>query len=216
MAGTTVNPYRFGGQIGYRRDASDRLYIRERHLDTSKGRWISRDPIAIAAADLNFYWYVKNNPPNFIDPSGNMPPAYGQYCGPQTYVPPPPTGPYNKQLDKCCQQHDNCWGKHGCKFPGGWYYPSPACRKCNTALCNCTKGVSCGKDLGCQGIVNIVKLSVCPPPPPPPHKASCCLMNYGTKVSCSCVGTGDCTCHPDPNSPVVIQTCLYLNAGPCC
>lgn len=73
MAGTTINPYRFGGQLGYRRDGPNRLYIRERYLDTSRSRWLSRDPVPIAAADFNFYWYAKNNPLTFTDPSGNLP-----------------------------------------------------------------------------------------------------------------------------------------------
>jgi RHS repeat-associated protein len=73
MAGTTVNPYRFGGQIGYRTDPSGRSYIRQRHLDTTKGRWISRDPAPITPTDYNFYWYAKNNPVEFVDPFGNMP-----------------------------------------------------------------------------------------------------------------------------------------------
>lgn len=61
MAGTTINPYRFGGQLGYRRDGPNRLYIRERHLDTNRGRWLSRDPVPMAAADFNFYWYAKTS-----------------------------------------------------------------------------------------------------------------------------------------------------------
>jgi RHS repeat-associated protein len=78
MAGTTYNPYRFGGQIGYRRDSAGRQYVRARHLDTSKGRWVSRDPAAvslddsdsISPTDLNFYWFVRNSPTELVDPTG--------------------------------------------------------------------------------------------------------------------------------------------------
>jgi RHS repeat-associated protein len=73
MAGTTVNPYRFGGQVGYRRDTPSRQYVRARHLDTAKGRWISRDPIPIAATDFNPFCYAKNNPASLTDPSGLRP-----------------------------------------------------------------------------------------------------------------------------------------------
>ncbi|MBV9852082.1 MAG: hypothetical protein JO250_20645 [Armatimonadetes bacterium] len=85
MAGTTVNPYRFGGQAGYRRDGANREYVRARHLDAQKGRWASRDPIAhrlgqtrlvqqVAAASLrheaNAYQYVLNKPVGLSDPAG--------------------------------------------------------------------------------------------------------------------------------------------------
>jgi len=70
MAGTTINPYRFGGQLGYRRDGANRSYVRARHLDTSRGRWISRDPVSVAEADFNLYCYVRNDPVTDIDPSG--------------------------------------------------------------------------------------------------------------------------------------------------
>lgn len=72
MAGPTINPYRFGAGLGYRRDGVNRLYIRERHIDTSRGRWLSRDPIPPVAADFNFYWYAKNNPVMYDDPTGLM------------------------------------------------------------------------------------------------------------------------------------------------
>ena len=70
MAGTTVNPYRFGGHLGYRTDPSGRSYVRQRHLDTSKGRWTSRDPVPISPTDYNFYWYGRNNPITNVDPTG--------------------------------------------------------------------------------------------------------------------------------------------------
>jgi RHS repeat-associated protein len=73
MAGTTVNPYRFGGQAGYRRDGTNRNYVRARELDTQRGRWVSRDPIGFDSGDENLYRYVGNDAPNAVDPSGLVP-----------------------------------------------------------------------------------------------------------------------------------------------
>ena len=70
MAGTTVNPYRFGGQVGYRRDAPARQFVRARHLDTASGRWASRDPLNFGGGDTNLYRYSSDNPARFVDPSG--------------------------------------------------------------------------------------------------------------------------------------------------
>lgn len=81
MSGTTYNHYRFGGQLGYRTDCSNRLYIRKRHLNTSQGRWLSRDPLAFAVSDYNFYWYAKNNPVNSFDPSGLLSDPIGSVKG---------------------------------------------------------------------------------------------------------------------------------------
>ena len=70
MAGTTINPYRFGGQLGYRRDGANRNYVRARHLDTQRGRWTSSDPIGFAGGDNNLYRYAGNNSVTFSDSSG--------------------------------------------------------------------------------------------------------------------------------------------------
>ena len=72
MAGTTINPYRYGGQVGYRTDAPSRTYIRDRHLESTRGRWLSRDPLAsIATTELNFYWFANNRPTTLVDPTGD-------------------------------------------------------------------------------------------------------------------------------------------------
>ncbi len=60
VAGTTVNPMRFGGQVGYYRDVANRLYVRARHYRTDLGRWMSRDPIGLSGGDWNLYRYVGN------------------------------------------------------------------------------------------------------------------------------------------------------------
>lgn len=83
MSGTTINPYRFGGQVGYRQDAPGRQYVRARHLETAQGRWVSRDPLGFDG-DSNAYWYVGNNPATTVDPDGFAPQSPRPEC-----IPPP-------------------------------------------------------------------------------------------------------------------------------
>ncbi len=66
--GSMGNPYRFGSAYGYYRDAATRLYVRHRHLGTSWGTWLSRDPLDWAGAES--YVYGHNNPLEFVDPLG--------------------------------------------------------------------------------------------------------------------------------------------------
>jgi len=96
MAGTTINPYRFGGQLGYRKDSPDRLYIRKRHIDTSRGRWLSRDPFLSAfngintdSNSFNLYWYAKNRPTFAVDPSGLQDFPGGGFPSPISFPPNP-------------------------------------------------------------------------------------------------------------------------------
>ena len=70
VTGSSANPLRFGGEVGYYRDEDERLYVRARHLDVGAGRWLSRDPIGFESGDSNFYRYVGNQPVTDVDPSG--------------------------------------------------------------------------------------------------------------------------------------------------
>jgi RHS repeat-associated protein len=52
-------------------DGVTRLYhYRARAYDPETGRFLQEDPIGLLSGDANFYRYVKNNPVNFVDPSG--------------------------------------------------------------------------------------------------------------------------------------------------
>lgn len=64
------NPHRYGGQYGYWCDGADRFYVGARHYDSSKGRWLSNDPIGHAGGDWNLYRYVGNGPIMQVDASG--------------------------------------------------------------------------------------------------------------------------------------------------
>ena len=54
--GTTVNPFRYGGQYGYYTDVeTNDIYIRARSYNPSLGRWLSRDPIGYEGSEWNLY-----------------------------------------------------------------------------------------------------------------------------------------------------------------
>ena len=68
--GTTLTPFRFVGTAGCFRDSSTKTYVRARHLDTQKGRWLTQDPIGFDGGDVNVFRYVFNMPVYFVDPTG--------------------------------------------------------------------------------------------------------------------------------------------------
>ncbi|NOT47226.1 MAG: RHS repeat-associated core domain-containing protein [Acidobacteria bacterium] len=67
---TLATRYGFTGRE--RDDFTGQMYYRARFYDAKPGRFTSEDPIGFAGADYNLYNYVKNNPLNRKDPSGNI------------------------------------------------------------------------------------------------------------------------------------------------
>jgi RHS repeat-associated protein len=66
----TGDPFGFGGQWGYYRDAETGLELCTfRYYSAGAGRWLSRDPIEYAGG-VNLYGYVENGPLIYFDPSG--------------------------------------------------------------------------------------------------------------------------------------------------
>ncbi len=64
------NPYAFTGR---ELDPETGLYFyRARYYDPNVGKFISEDPIGIDGGDFNLYRYVRNNPLNFTDPTGEV------------------------------------------------------------------------------------------------------------------------------------------------
>lgn len=74
QTGTTENPYRFGGQVGYQyNEQTQDYYVRERVYEPKRGRWASKDklPDVLESSDgQNIYVYVQNRPASKIDPGG--------------------------------------------------------------------------------------------------------------------------------------------------
>jgi RHS repeat-associated protein len=87
--GTTVNPFRFVGQLGYYL-AADLLdyHLRARYFDPHSGRFLSRDAIDYSLFEVNKYEYASNNTSNKADPSGRF-----QAGPPFKPIAPPKPGP---------------------------------------------------------------------------------------------------------------------------
>jgi RHS repeat-associated protein len=79
-SGSTVNPFRFVGQLGYYYDSETvNTYVRARHYRPHLGIWMTMDPLGFPNlfasgvglwADPNLYRYVGNDSVFFVDPSG--------------------------------------------------------------------------------------------------------------------------------------------------
>ncbi len=58
------------GWIGEREEETELVYLNARYYDPEIGRFISPDPIAHLGQKLNRYTYSRNNPINYLDPTG--------------------------------------------------------------------------------------------------------------------------------------------------
>jgi RHS repeat-associated protein len=67
--GSTPNPYRYVGSLGYYQTGSSLMHLGARYYLPEAGRFMGRDPLRHLAG-LNMYWYAMGNPGNATDPSG--------------------------------------------------------------------------------------------------------------------------------------------------
>jgi RHS repeat-associated protein len=71
LTGTTVNPFRYIGLLGYYYDSDlGNHYVRARYYSPTRGAFLSIDPLAAAPNGMTAYAYALNSPTMFDDPSG--------------------------------------------------------------------------------------------------------------------------------------------------
>ena len=86
-SGTTTNPYRYVGRLGYYRNGTELLYLRARYYDSGLGRLLSAGAVDVVPGG---YPYAANGPSVSVDPTGG--PAKGKcknianYLGAATYM----------------------------------------------------------------------------------------------------------------------------------
>jgi len=158
-SGSTINPYRFGGQFAYHWEKDTLLFsLYRRYYEPRTARFMSRD---LARRVSHMYAYADNNPLTRVDPSGcdaiQIPqPAslwcgvgtcgvnfgYGNYCGPTSgfWGGSASVAPIDT-LDACCQNHDMCYANHGLNWTH--YFRCLRGKKkkakddCDKMLCDC-------------------------------------------------------------------------------
>jgi len=92
--GSTSNPYRYVGSLGYYQTGSSLMHLGARYYMPEIGRFIQRDPIH---SRDNWYAYVLNNPTNLEDPAGLV----DTEC-------PECLAAYNKCVSKATARFDKC------------------------------------------------------------------------------------------------------------
>ena len=141
------NPFRYVGKHGYYLDTQSALMLLGvRYYTSAQGRFLNSDPLRDG---LNWYAYVQNNPVDSVDPTGKLK-LHGNYCGPghgcRGTIPPCP--PWVDEVDKCCYEHDQCYGREKCDC---WYsFVKPGCARCDRDLCDCIKNANCKGNINCE------------------------------------------------------------------
>jgi RHS repeat-associated protein len=67
------NPFQYTGREN---DGTGLYYYRARYYSPELQRWISEDPIGFEGGDVNLYAYVKNDPADLVDPTGEKAKCY--------------------------------------------------------------------------------------------------------------------------------------------
>jgi RHS repeat-associated protein len=137
VVGTPRTPFQYTGREN---DGTDLYYYRTRYYRPGLARFIAEDsvpPHFRATNELNAYSYGVNNPILFTDPLG-LAVTLGRtnYCGPGG------GGPVLNQIDRCCKDHDDCYGHIGVTWQMNTYKRTTSEQRqciqdCDEALCWC-------------------------------------------------------------------------------
>jgi RHS repeat-associated protein len=171
-SGTTENPFRWIGRLGYYFDQENgAYYVRARTYVPIAGRWLSTDPMLFKDSE-QLYDYQR--PTQVLDPSGasllggscdadcpqtpvdpvttlKKPQLYGCYCG-GGHPPDVARGLWRPidPVDSSCQKHDECYIVHKCINPRliftGWQFdPRQECIQCDEDLCRALRNATCNR-----------------------------------------------------------------------
>ena len=126
-SGSTVNPFRYVGQLGYFYDPdTGTMNVRARTYQPGIIRWLSQDPIGINGGDDNLFRYGGNSPANGSDPTGFKTYRGGRIIGgddPAWQGKEFPTHEYIFTVDKDGNIHTYSWGNDmkDKNCPTHWY-----------------------------------------------------------------------------------------------
>ena len=133
--GSARSPFQY---IRRENDGTGLYYYRARYYDPAMHRFDAEDPLPPrfrAPRELNGYAYAANNPVLYTDPLGLITLPGTGYCGPGG------SGPVMGTVDRCCFNHDNCYGDLGIDATMNIFGPPRSvwtCRdRCDEDLCRC-------------------------------------------------------------------------------
>lgn len=131
------------------------------------GRFLTQVALEMQLAGEHPYAYANLNPITYVDPEGRAPRQidlwgglrYKKYCGPGGGP-----GPAENPIDKCCKDHDWCWGHQKPPCTIFDYQKRGDCWYCDDRLCACLAKNAhvCGTwDLECKVAYEIAVALFC-------------------------------------------------------
>jgi RHS repeat-associated protein len=139
------NSFQYAGREN---DGNGLYYYRARYYYAGLQRFAAEDPLPLhfrSVRELNAYPYVANNPMLFTDPLGLQTMPGTNYCGLGG------GGPVRNATDRCCKEHDDCYGRAGVDWTHNVYKtPTPGqircLEHCDDVVCWCLSRVTPATD----------------------------------------------------------------------